>query len=179
MREEQQRHEDCRKEDMLRWEAMTERMRTPASVTVTSPSPFANLSHRVAKFHALAEGEDAQTYFNAFETHMAGYSVPIVQWINHLAPILTPAATEVFGNIDESERCDYNTVKTALFKHYRVTQESYCSSMDSFKTKSEESWLTCGLRFYHLSKKWVKNCATVESLLALVSWDAIYKLMPR
>ena len=93
--------------------------------------------------------------------------------------ILIPAATEVFGNMDESERCDYNTVKTALFKHYRVTQESYHSSMDSFKRKSEKSWSTCGMRFYHLAKKWAKDCATVESLLALVSWDAIYKLMLR
>ena len=81
--------------------------------------------------------------------------------------------------MDESERCDYNTIKTALFKYYQVTQESYHSSMDSFKRKSEESWSTCGMRFYHLAKKLVKDCATVESLLALVSWDAIYKLMPR
>ena len=110
---------------------------------------------------------------------MAGHSVPITQCINHIAPILTPAATEVFGNIDESERCDYNTVKTILFKHYPVTQESYRSSMDSFKRKSEESWSTCGMRFYHLTKKWAKDCTTVESLLALVTWDSLYKLMPR
>ena len=35
------------------------------------------------------------------------------------------------------------------------------------------------MRFYHLAKKWAKDCTTIESLLALVSWDAIYKLMLR
>ena len=58
---------------------------------------------------------------SAFEMHMAEHSVPIVQWMNHLASILTQAATEVFGNMDESARHDYSTVQTALFKHYWIS----------------------------------------------------------
>ena len=94
------------------------------SVTVTSSILIANLSPRVAKFRVLAEGEDAQTYCFR-DVHGRTLSNLREQWIDHLAPILTSEATEMFGYMDESERHDYSTIRTALFKHYRVTQESY------------------------------------------------------
>ena len=77
---------------------------------------------------------------------MECYSLPRHQWTRNLIPILPPEATQVYVQLDTESRQDYDTLKGALFGHYRITRETYRQKMDQFRRKTEETWSMCARR---------------------------------
>lgn len=120
-----------------------------------------------------------EAYFTAFEAHMESYSLTRNLWNRHLVPVFPPEATQVYVVLDTDIRQDYNTHKTALFSHYRITRETYRQRMDQLRRKSEETWNTCGRRHLNLTMKWGECHTTAKEWADLVSTEAIISLMPK
>ena len=159
-------------EQLLAWS-------TDSRSEAESPHSSTRPSERIVTFRRLEKGEDVETSFAAFEAHMECYSLPRHQWTRNLIPILSPEATQVYLQLDTESRQDYDTLKGALFGHYRIPKETYRQKMDQFRWKTEETWSMCARRHNNLAIKWVGGCITGTEVLELVSTDALLKLMPR
>ena len=93
--------------------------------------------------------------------------------------ILFSCVNEVYATMDPESIGEYDTVVSALFCHYRVTQSTYRQKIDQLKRKNGETWTVCGRRLLNLLKRWAANCNSVEEVLDLMAMDHITKLMPR
>ena len=184
---EERRPED-EKEREKRWQILLEQATTSTvslptetmDITPTSTREDGALfKEKVPKFRRLEGGEDIEAYFTGFERHLESYKVPKNQWTLKLVPLLSSDANEVYATMDPESIGEYDTVKSALFCHYRVTQSTYRQKIDQLKRKSGETWTVCGRRLLNLMKRWAANCNSVEEVLDLMAMDHISKLIPR
>ena len=74
------------------------------------------------KLSKLSETDDIEAYLT---TLMAAYEVPANRWPFKLAPMLMGMAQLAYAAMEPARAADYTEVKTAILRHYDISEETY------------------------------------------------------
>lgn len=56
---------------------------------------------------------------------MQAYEIDEVHWVLKLASQLTGKAQQSYAAMDTAQAAEYNTVKAAMLRHYKINAETY------------------------------------------------------
>ena len=79
--------------------------------------------------------------------------------------------------MEEANAGDYDELKTAIFKRYDISEETYRQRLRALRRKSDESHREMAVRAMDLTSKWSRECKTVQEVLELVAMEQLLSSM--
>ena len=145
--------------------------------TTSGPGLGAGGSHESeAKVSKLTEADDIEAYLTTFERLMGAFSVLKERWVFKLTPQLTSKAQQAYAALYLAKTTDYDQVKSAILKHYNVTEETYRTRLHAVTRGKQESYAT---QVMDLTQKWTRWCAAdADAVQEVIAVEQLLNSMP-
>ena len=195
-REENERERQCRQQELsMTLEIEREKSR---QITQTSTDRQGNSSPS----NSEASSGNYSTGTNAISFHMdpfepslqsfdlwvqnlekmfLAYNTPPEQKTLKLASLLKQDSHMIFCQLPPETQNDFEQVKSALMKHYRISANSYRSKLREARRENHETFHQCSDRLRFLLQRWLQLSGleqNYEGLQELILMEAMENLMP-
>ncbi|XP_067684362.1 uncharacterized protein [Haliotis asinina] len=126
------------------------------------PLPVENKSKpKLTPFDERRDNMDS--YLNRFERYATCNQWLEEEWANILSALLTGKALEVYSRLDFDAANDYQSLKQALLRRFRLNDEGFRMKFRNAKIEADESCIQFIARLRNYLSRWVELSDTVKT----------------
>ena len=119
---------------------------------------------KVPKLPCFKDGQDMiDSFLQRFERYAQSNNWNREEWAISLSVLLTGKALDVYSRLSEEDAQNYDQLKKALFKRYRLTEQGYCEKFRSCKPELDESTEQFIFRLKSYLEKWIELSETAKT----------------
>ena len=125
---------------------------------------------------------DFEAYCRRFELTATAYKVPVEFWGIELAKCLQGNALEVYQRLSDEDCCNYEALKNALRKRYKLTEGGFRMRFRRSRCEANEPLKEFACRLMKYFENWVKmsDCEeTYEGVKTLMIKDQLFYTLPK
>ena len=111
--------------------------------------------------------DDVDAYLQRYERYAVSQEWPKPDWAINLSALLKGKALDVYSRLDSKEANDYQVLKTALLKRYRLTEDGFRLRFRSARPEPGETPTQFAVRLANLMTRWVELAAIEKTYLGL------------
>ena len=118
-------------------------------------------------------------FITRFEMYCATQAIPNDKWNLHLSTLLTGEALNVYWRQPADDIDNYDKLKTALLKRFKLTADGYRNKFRSAKSEDGESTSQYLSRLKSYVDRWVQMSEvtpTYENLSDLIVYEQFLKI---
>ena len=134
--------------------------------------------HKEMKLMHLTEKDDIEANLTTFEQMMEVYDIGKEKWAYKLPPQLTGKAQQAYAGMQPEKAGDYKELKSAVLRRYDINEEMYYQRFKTSKRQEGESFRELAVCLMDLSKKWTKDCNTIEDIREAVVVEQFINILP-
>ena len=119
---------------------------------------------RTPKLPFFDEGkDDLDAYLQRFERYATSQKWKVENWATNLSALLRGKALDVYSRLSVEDAADYQCLKKALLKRFRMTEEGFRSKFRSAKPESGETPSQFSVRLENYFTRWLDLAGTEKT----------------
>lgn len=123
---------------------------------------YSKLKARAPKLPPFDDSkDDVDAYLQRYERYAVSQEWPKTDWAINLSALLKGKALDVYSRLDSKEANDYQILKTALLKRYRLTEDGFRCRFRSARPEIGETPSQFAVRLANLMTRWT-DLANIE-----------------